>query len=102
MNHKEYGRRLSAFSVLILILLLPAISFAKEPAKDRLFQAGAATSNITPKIGSSVNGGFQDRQAMNIHDEMHARGLVLDDGQTLLAMVVLDVSLVGREVMDKA
>jgi hypothetical protein len=24
------------------------------------FRAGAATSNITPELGSSINGGFQD------------------------------------------
>ncbi|HLU90178.1 MAG TPA: family 16 glycoside hydrolase [Cyclobacteriaceae bacterium] len=92
----------SAYGVLVLMLLLAISSFAEQPVKRKLFQAGAATSNITPKIGSSVNGGFQDRTAMNIHDEMHARGLVLDDGETLLAMVVMDLCLVGREVMDKA
>jgi hypothetical protein len=27
------------------------------------FRAGAATSNITPELGSSINGGFQDGKA---------------------------------------
>lgn len=53
-------------------------------------RAGAATSNITPALGCSINGGMTDRQARHIHDELHARALVLDDGHTQLAIVVCD------------
>jgi hypothetical protein len=34
----------------------------------------------------------------NIHDELHARCLVLDDGQTKLALVVLDLLLLDRNL----
>lgn len=69
---------------------------------QKIFRAGAATSNITPKIGSSINGGFQDGKAKNIHDELHVRGLVLDDGETCLAFAVMDLCMVSRETIDKA
>jgi len=72
------------------------------PATVKVFRAGAATSNITPKIGTSINGLFQDRLVQNIHDETHARGLVLDDGQTCLAIVVMDLCAASREMIDKA
>lgn len=65
-------------------------------------RAGAATSNITPPLGSSLNGGMSDRKATHIHDELHARCLVLDDGTTRLAFAVCDMCMVPREVMDQA
>jgi hypothetical protein len=61
-----------------------------------VFRAGAATSNITPALGSPVVGGFLAFPATNIHDELHARCLVLDDGHTKLALVVLDLLLLDR------
>jgi hypothetical protein len=55
------------------------------------FRAGAATSNITPALGSAIIGGFLPFPAANVHDELHARCLVLDDGKTKLALVVVDL-----------
>ncbi|MFO1484657.1 MAG: hypothetical protein U1F71_14945 [Verrucomicrobiaceae bacterium] len=66
------------------------------------FRAGAATSNITPELGSSINGGFQDGKAAFIHDELHARCLVLDDGATKLVLVIADSCVIGRDIYDEA
>ena len=66
------------------------------------FRAGAATSNITPELGSSINGGFQDGKALAIHDELNARCLALDDGQTKLVFVVADSCVIGRGIFDEA
>jgi neutral ceramidase len=66
------------------------------------FRAGAATSNITPELGSSINGGFQDGKAVFIHDELHASCLALDDGKTKLVMVVADSCVIGRGIFDDA
>jgi neutral ceramidase len=83
--------------------------FAAQPAESskpsgapRQFRAGAATSNITPRLGTSINGYFTDRLATNVHDELHARCLVLDDGQTRLAIVVCDSCMISREIMEAA
>ena len=64
--------------------------------------AGAATSNITPPLGASLNGGMTDRKATHVHDELHARCLVLDDGTTKLAIAVCDSCMIPRELMDAA
>jgi hypothetical protein len=66
------------------------------------FRAGAATSNITPELGSSINGGFQDGTATVIHDELNARCLALDDGKTKLVFVVADSCVIGRGIFDEA
>jgi hypothetical protein len=74
-----------------------------KPAETQhRFRAGAATSNITPRLGTSINGYFNDRLAAHVHDELRARCLVLDDGQTRLAIVVCDSCMIPREIMDTA
>jgi neutral ceramidase len=77
-------------------------SSATGSVSENIFMAGASTSNITPKLGMSLNGSFQDRQAKDIHDEMYARSVVLDDGKTRLAIVVSDLCMIYRETLDKA
>lgn len=78
-----------------------AVAAGAETA-SKAFRAGAATSNVTPPLGTSINGGFHDRQATQIHDELHARCLVLDDGTTQVALVVVDSCVIGREIFDEA
>lgn len=90
-------------SCLSLFLFYSARSWAQSTAKSsRSFSAGAAVSNITPKIGLSMNGNFQDQLAKHIHDDLHARCIVLDDGKTRLAIVVADLCMVTREIVDAA
>ena len=66
------------------------------PAKR--FLAGAATSNLTPPLGISINGGMADRRAEHIHDELHARCLVLDDGESQIGIVVCDSCMIPGEI----
>src|SRR5215207_4711287 len=66
------------------------------------FRAGAATSNVTPPLGASLNGGMTDRDATHVHDDLHARCLVLDDGTTKLAIAVVDSCMLPRAVVDEA
>lgn len=75
---------------------------AQDQNSEKIFKAGAALSVITPKIGTSINGNFQEGFTQHIHDDTHARGLVLDDGKTKIAMVTLDLCMVYRETVDNA
>ena len=77
--------------------LLSSQLLADSPAKPR-FRAGAATSNITPFLGGNIVGGFVPFPATSVHDELHARCLVLDDGKTRLALVVCDLLGISRDV----
>ncbi len=85
------------FVVAILILAFVAPLHAQP-----VFRAGAATSNIAPILGGDIIGGFVPFPATHIHDELHARCLVLDDGTTKLAVVVCDLLGIGRNVSDEA
>ncbi len=68
----------------------------------RTFKAWAATSNITPPLGEGIVGGWGVPPATHIHDELHARCLVLDDGETRLVFAIVDNVGVLREVFDEA
>ena len=83
---------------LITLLTSTLLSFTA----DKVFRAGAAASNVTPWLGVSMPGGFTDRRATKIHDELHARCLVLDDGQRQIAIVVVDNCILPRDLLDRA
>ncbi|OYZ31873.1 MAG: hypothetical protein B7Y24_08205 [Sphingobacteriales bacterium 16-39-50] len=72
-------------------------------AQNVTFRAGASTANITPPLGSGIVGNFGIPPPANyVHDELHARSLVLDDGKTKLVFVVVDNVGIIREVFDEA
>ncbi|MFK5924462.1 MAG: neutral/alkaline non-lysosomal ceramidase N-terminal domain-containing protein [Verrucomicrobiota bacterium] len=73
-----------------------------EESKNKVFKAGAATSNITPPLGSPVAGAGSTVPTNNVHDELHARALILDDGKTRFALVVCDSSGISATICEKA
>ena len=50
----------------------------------------------------NMPGGFSANMAEKAHDPFHARALVLDDGKTTLAMVVVDNIGAGPDVLNEA
>jgi hypothetical protein len=83
-----------------LCLALVSLGFADAAVSDEpVFQAGAATSNITPPIGADPMVRPSRPPATHVHDELHARCLVLDDGQAHLALVVCDLRHISAEVV---
>ena len=71
-------------------------------AKSKL-RAGAATANITPPLGVTLDGTIsQNGPATHIHDELQARCLVLDDGDNQLAFVICDSTMINRVIFDEA
>lgn len=91
-------------SYMLAVLGLPVVNAQTKTAAtaDRVFRAGASASNITPMLGEPVVGNFNEPLAENIHDDLHARCLVLDDGTTRLAIVLVDNVGVDQAVLDEA
>jgi hypothetical protein len=59
--------------------------------------AGAARSCITPTLGCHICGYFSDRIAQDVHDDLYAKALVLDNGEESLAIVVCDLIALYKE-----
>ena len=64
-------------------------------------QAGAARVVITPPIGVPLSGYFaaegRKETAVDIHDDLFARALVLNDGEQTVAVVTTDLIGLGEE-----
>ena len=88
--------------VMLLINSNNAFSQGSPEKSGKVFKAGAAVSNITPKVGTSINGNMQDVDVRNVHDDTFAKSIVLDDGENRLAFVVSDLCMVYREQLDEA
>ncbi|MFO0907521.1 MAG: hypothetical protein U0794_04035 [Isosphaeraceae bacterium] len=86
----------------LTVVASPVLAQRPASAPASRFRAGAATSNISPWIGLSINGNMTDIKVAHVHDELHARALVLDDGQQKLAFVVADSCMIPREVVTDA
>lgn len=86
------------WSLVVLVIGIGSSPVVRaEPLK-----AGAAISNITPDIGAPVIGGFVPFPSTQIHDELNARCLVLDDGSKKIALVVCDLLGIHRIVSEEA
>src|SRR5215212_6134104 len=81
----------------LLISFLPSLA---QPAKQ--LRAGAALVDISPWMGLSIEGNMHDHKVTSVHDPLHARSLVLDNGETRLAIVVADSCMIPRSVFDEA
>lgn len=87
-----------------MLVWIGLLSFSSSTVADEpvALKAGAATSNITPNLGTDTVGGFKPAPSTHIHDELHARCLVLESGKTRLALVVCDLLGFHRCVSDLA
>ncbi|MFJ4621835.1 hypothetical protein [Streptomyces sp. NPDC088812] len=63
---------------------------------DDTFTAGAGRAAVDLTDGILPVDGFT-----GVHDPLHARALVLDDGRTRLALVVIDQTSIGEEQVDR-
>ena len=78
-------------------------SYAGESASKAAFRAGACAVDITPeKLPVVVSGGFLSRTADSITDRLYARCVVMDDGITRIAMVVVDTCVLPADLLDEA
>ncbi len=99
MKPSEALRRLL---LLLCLVGLLASTAPAAPPRSRQLRAGAAISNLTPSLGGDIIGGFLPFPATHVHDQLHARCLVLDDGTTQIALVVCDLLGLHRSVSVEA
>lgn len=88
---------------LLASLALVGSQLPLAAAAKPVLRAGAAAVDITPTVlPAPIGNGWTRRMVGRVNDPLMARALVLDDGVTKLAMVVVDSTLVTREIYDDA
>jgi neutral ceramidase len=81
---------------LLLALFCGPAATARDAAALR---AGAAAVEITPRLFPvNMPGGFNENPAERVNDPLYSRALVLDDGVTSLAIVVVDNIGIPRDL----
>lgn len=89
---------------LCLCLLAATISpaFPVDPPNPP-FTVGAATRDITPEKGVSINGSISKRGLVTgMNDPLFARALVIGDGKESIAIAIVDACLLGEPVFEIA
>ena len=99
--------RKRAIPLTLIACLLAGVFLVGGPASGatpaKVFRGGLRRGHHADASSRSPStAGLQDRQATAVHDRLHARCLVLDDGKTRLAFVVCDSCMIPREVFDAA
>lgn len=86
-----------------LVLAVAAVFVALPSNACAELKAGAARVDITPiKFPVFVNGGMTSRSVDVVSNRLHARAIVLDDGEERIAIVVVDSCMVPRPLQDEA
>ncbi|WP_417377950.1 hypothetical protein [Gimesia sp.] len=87
------------FTLLVWCATKPASEVKAEPSQLR---AGASAVDVSPKQFpvSLRSGKAMDQSA--IHDPLHARAIVLNDGKTIVAIAVLDALGAPPEMLNEA
>ncbi len=88
--------------VLTVFLFGFCLTFTAAFAEDAPLRAGAATANITPPLGALIVGGWAPLPADEVHDELHVRSIVIDDGRCKLVFAICDNVGIPRDVFDEA
>ncbi len=68
--------------------------------KNQLY-AGAAQVDITPSLGTRINGDFVTHFATHIHDPLYAKCLILKNDHEILAFVIVDICTMSQTFMDE-
>jgi hypothetical protein len=65
-----------------------------------MFYAGAFKVDITPPLGTMINGDFVPHYARTIHDPLYAKALVIRGDDVTVGIVVVDIAAMAKEFID--
>jgi neutral ceramidase len=66
-----------------------------------LFLAGAAKTDITPPLGTIINGDFVTHYANFVHDPLYSKALVFRNHEITVALVVVDICIMPKDFLDE-
>jgi neutral ceramidase len=84
------------FFALAGLLLAGSVVSAQE------LRVGAAAVKITPPLGIGMAGYYFERGAEGTHDDLYAKAIVLQQGDTRVALVGLDLISTTRQIVEEA
>lgn len=95
--------QLAVWVCVALLAPIGAVANGAEQAEGDGLRAGAAAVDVSPDhLPAIINGGFTRRTADSVADPLHARAVVLAQGETRIAIVVVDSCMLPRDLIDEA
>ncbi|MEO5997698.1 MAG: hypothetical protein ABIN89_13245 [Chitinophagaceae bacterium] len=64
-------------------------------------RAGAAKVDISPPLGTIINGDFITHYAKYVHDSLYAKAVVLQNEHIQIAIVVVDICVMTKDFLDE-
>jgi hypothetical protein len=65
-------------------------------------RVGTAAVPITPPVGIPMAGYYSERGAEGVHDDLHAKAIVMETGGATAALVALDLITTPRDLVEEA
>ena len=66
------------------------------------FKIGVGSATITPFLDTPMEGYYYPRMPDGVHDDLHAKALVIDDGHDQIVLVACDLVGISREAVEEA
>ncbi len=83
--------------LLILVLISSGIQLHAQQLR-----LGVAEVDITPPVGAPLAGYYYNRDATGVHDPLHVKAMVLEQGGVKVAMAALDLVSLPRDIVESA
>ncbi|QEF98197.1 Neutral/alkaline non-lysosomal ceramidase [Stieleria maiorica] len=86
---------------LLFFIVSPMLAGADDAARSQGLSAGAASVDISPRTLPAIrNGGFLQAVWNRVDDPLHARCLVLRDGNETVAIAIVDSCMIPTDICD--
>ncbi len=87
---------MKSFNVIFIAIFL---IFLQKVSAQTPILAGAAMVNITPPLGTIINGDFLPMHAKTIHDSLYTKALVFSSGTKKFVFVVVDCMAIDGDLI---
>src|SRR5262245_16567560 len=95
-----HGQR--EFDTIYLMRSLPILLAAVSVASGQGLRVGAAQVNISPPPGTPMAGYYAMRLSTGVHDNLHAKAIVIASGGQRVALVACDLVGIPPAVVEEA
>jgi neutral ceramidase len=82
--------------------LLPILLAAAAFASAQGLRVGAAAVPISPPAGTPMAGYYATRLSTGVHDDLHAKAIVIESGSDRVALVACDLVAIPPSVIEEA
>jgi neutral ceramidase len=83
-------------------LLTFVLIFAGFRSYAQQLRMGVAETDITPPASAPLAGYYYNREATGVHDPLHVKVMVLEEGGVKVAMAALDLVSLPRDIVESA